>query len=420
LNEVKKNLAQIAALHDKTRFKFLLCARRSGKTFLIKEEICRKIATAPPFGEVVYLAPSHAQAKEIIWDELEYRLYQLGWQYQAFPSKNRFELSRKRKIIILGAEKISRLRGHKLWHACLDEIAFFGTSLKQVWEVVRPALSDYRGGSTLSTTPNGKGTDAHEFYESILGKSDWAYHHWNTHANPYVSRIEIEDAKRELDEKSFLQEYEAEWVSQGSMCYYNFDEKIHVEKQPPFDFSLPIHFVMDFNIVPCSLLISQFEAGKMRYKKEYSFANVSTEQVTEMFCEDFKSQKANINIVIRGDASGRNRTSQTGRSDYDYICEILTSYGFRWEKQVLSHNPPIVDRIRKATSWLMNFNKVPRISIDPCCKALIKDLSSQELKGGRFPDDAGGKIGHSSDAMGYDIYYQDRLANITPVASRIL
>jgi len=233
-----------------------------------------------------------------------------------------------------------------------------------------------------------------------------------------VSRIEIEAAKRELDEKSFLQEYEAEWVSQGSMCYYNFDEKIHVEKQPPFDFSLPIHFVMDFNIVPCSLLISQFESGKMRYKKEYSFANVSTEQVTEMFCEDFKSQKANINIVIRGDASGRNRTSQTGRSDYDYICEILTSYGFRWEKQVLSHNPPIVDRIRKATSWLMNFNKVPRISIDPCCKALIKDLSSQETNG-RVPSDKG-NLGHKADACGYAVFYEDRLQKITPVASRIL
>ena len=68
----------------------------------------------------------------------------------------------------------------------------------------------------------------------------------------------------------------------------------------------------------------------------------------------------------------------------------------------------------------MNFNKVPRISIDISCKSLIKDLSSQELKAGRFPDDAGGKIGHAADAMGYDIYMQDRIQNITPVASRIL
>jgi hypothetical protein len=420
MTEILKNPKQIAALHDKTRFKFLLCGRRSGKTYLIKEDICKKIVTAPPFGEVVYLAPSHSQAKEIIWDELEQRLYELGWSYNSFPSKNRFELSKKRKIIVLGAEKISRLRGHKLWYAYLDEVAFFGTPLNEVWRVVRPCLSDYGGGAIMSTTPNGKGTDAHEFYQSILLKDDWAYHHWTSLANPYLSRFEIEDAKRELDEKSFRQEYEAEWESFIGLCYYNFDPRIHVEKQPPFNFHLPLHFVMDFNISPCTLLVSQYEDGKMRYKKEYSFDNTSTEQVTEMFCEDFKHQKANINILIRGDASGKNRTSQTGRSDYDYICEILTSYGFRWEKQLLSHNPPIVDRIRKVTSWLINFNKVPRISVDPACSALIKDLSSQELKAGRFPDDAGGKIGHASDALGYDIYYEDRIQKITPVASRIL
>jgi len=417
---IKRNPKQASAFHDKSRFKFLLTARRGGKTYLIKEDICREIPKMPPYAEIAYTGPTLMQAREIIWDVLEERFYNLGWSYKSFPSKNRFEFSRGRKCYVLGAEKISRLRGHKLWKAYLDEVAFFGSSLKDCWRVIRPTLADYQGGAILSTTPNGTMTDCHDFYLEILDKPEWSVHTWHTQDNPWIPREEIEAAKREMDEKSFAQEYLATWTSFEGLAYFSFSEELNVIDAMPFDFSEPIIFCSDFNCSPSSLLLAQWQNGKMYFKKEYRFMNSSTEETIMAFCDDFQKHAANVNILIRGDAAGKSRNSATGRSDYSYMEEILTSRGFRFQKQVLSHNPPIVDRVKTMNAYLKNFLGESKIKICKCCKEFIKDLSSQILTGRKPYEGKDGLSGHLNDAAGYAIYYQDRLQKITPVASRIL
>ena len=52
------------------------------------------------------------------------------------------------------------------------------------------------------------------------------------------------------------------------------------------------------------------------------------------------------------------------------------------------------------------------IEIDPKCKALIRDMSSQELKG-RHPSDKN-NLGHKADALGYDIFYEHKLGRRRP------
>ena len=412
---MRKHHKQIECFLDPSRFKFILAGRRGGKTFLITEDILKTAAEMPPYAEIFYFAPTNIQAVELIWEPLEYRLDQLGWAYTPKISKQRFELSKKRKIYVIGMEKVRRVRGHALAKAYVDEIAFYDGDINKIWRAIRPTLSDLKGGAIFSTTPNGKGTPAYEFYIETLEKQDWRYFHWCSLDNPYLDRQEIEDAKTELDERSFRQEYEASWESFEGLAYYSFDPAIHVMDQPPIDWQLPLHLVFDFNVNPTTLLISQFEDGAMRYKREYSLKHSSTEETVIQFARDFAKHAADAKLVIRGDAAGRARSSTTGRSDYEYVCEILTAQGFRWEKQVLSHNPAIVDRVKKVNSWLKPFSGLPKIQICPCCKELIKDLSSQETKG-RIPSDKG-NIGHKADALGYDIFYQDRVLKITPAAT---
>jgi hypothetical protein len=156
----------------------------------------------------------------------------------------------------------------------------------------------------------------------------------------------------------------------------------------------------------------------LEVKKEYSQKNSSTEETVKTFCDDFKANAANAKIFIRGDAAGSSRSSPTGRTDYEYVCELLTAFGFRWEKQIMTHNPPIVDRVKKLNGWLKNSVGMPRLFVNPSCVDLIKDLSSQETNG-RVPSDKG-NLGHKADACGYAVFYEDRLQKITPVASRIL
>jgi hypothetical protein len=328
-------------------------------------------------------------------------------------SKSRIELSGNRYIYVLGAERISRVRGHKFIHAYLDEVAFFSESLFDVWRALRPTLTDYRGGAICATTPNGKGTSAYDFYMDILQKEEWKYFHWKTIDNPFISKEEIENAKRELDEKGFKQEYEASWESFQGLAYYNFDENVHIKPIKP-DFSYPIHLCLDYNVAPTTLLLSQYIDGKLRYFKEYSYMNSSTEVTMDNFVLDFKHLNKSIVLKVRGDAAGNARKSTTGKSDHFYIKEILTRNGFQWDFEVRSSNPAIVDRVKTVNSWLKPYAGSPRIEIDPSCRDLIRDLSSQALDG-RIPS-SDNNLGHKADALGYDIYWQS-VVEKSPVAT---
>jgi hypothetical protein len=293
--------------------------------------------------------------------------------------------------------------------AALDELAYFSTDLNEVWRAIRPALSDHKGRALAATTPDGKGTQAYEWYEKAKKDPAWSVHEWLTLDNPYIDPDEIEDAKRDLDEKSFRQEYMATWESFEGLAYYNFDETFHVKQQVPVNPRIPIHLCFDFNVNPTTLLVSQLEGEMLSYKLEYSLKNSSTEETVKQFCDEFQNQADYIRIKIRGDSSGKARSSTTGKSDYHYIEQILAQRGFRYEMEVLPKNPPIIDRVKHVNGWLRPVAGNHRIEIDPQCEELIRDLSSQQLNG-RHPSDRN-NLGHKADAMGYDIFYQQKVGS---------
>lgn len=407
-----KHLKQIEALEDPTRFKFWLAGRRGGKTIGIREDILSQVPTLPNRSGIIYIGPTNQDAMDLIWDELRDRLDELGWKYKERISKQRFLFSRGRYIQVIGAEKIRRARGKRYAKAYLDEVAFYTAKLTDIWRAIRPALADFKGGAIVATTPNGKGTDAYDFYLELLKKEDWKYFYWRTLDNPYIDPEEIEAARRELDPKSFNQEYMAGWESFDGLAYYCFDENLHLKPCQKFDFSLPLDLSFDFNVNPTTLLVSQKEHGKIRFKKEYSLKNSSTPMTVRNFCEDFQAQKKKAVLHIYGDASGAANKSNTGRSDYYYAEEVLKEYGFAYQKRVRASNPAIIDRVAHANAYLKNARGESRVEIDPSCTDLIRDLSSQPLEG-RFPSDKN-NLGHKADAFGYRIYWDYMAGKSSP------
>lgn len=407
---MNQHAKQIEAFNDPTRFKFVLAGRRSGKTFMELESICRSLHTCPPGGEIFYIGPTNRDAIDLIWEGLEDRLDQLGWDYDPKVSKQRFDLSRRRKVFVIGAEKIRRIRGHSVWACYMDEVAFFGDDLFNVWRAVRPALSDLKGHAMLATTPNGKNTPAYDFYLKTLESPDWSYHHWHTLDSPFIDRDEIEAARIELDEKSFAQEYLAQWITFEGLAYYCFDESTHIKECSKFNNSMPTGICLDFNVNPTSLLVTQRHGGHTWVRKEYSLKNSSTVQTVRSFCEDFKSHKGVIEIY--GDSTGKSRRSNTGFSDYHYIEEILREKGFQYQIKVPSSNPAIVDRVAHLNAHLRNAKGESRLTIDPSCKDTIRDLGSQVLEG-RFPSDKN-NLGHKGDALGYYVNWLHITENTRP------
>lgn len=422
LDPPPKHIKQIRALDDPARFSYWNAGRRGGKTLGMREWLIEDIPSAPPKTEFYYIGPTNGHAMELMWEPMEDRLLELGWSFKPRISKKRFELKHRKKIYIIGAENITRVRGKAVKRAVLDELAYFKQPIGKVWRALRPALSDHKGMVRVGTTPDGKGSPAYDFWLECLASDEWTTHQWITLDNPYIDRDEIEAAKRELDTISFRQEYMATWETFGALAYYCFDENLHIKKQPPLDLSRPLILAFDFNVNPTTLLLCQKDQAlnrpMLRFKKEYSQKNSSTEQTVISFCEEHKQHASFLDIRIRGDSAGSNRASTTGRSDYYYVEEILKKYGFKYKKEVRSSNPPIVDRVKHANAYLKNVYGEHRVEIDPSCKELIRDLSSQGLDG-RIPSDKN-NLGHKADAYGYTVYWEYKQSQMSGLSAAMI
>lgn len=390
----------------------ILAGRRGGKTYCMTERAIRRIGNSPKMAKIFFVGPTHGHAEELFWDHLAMRFNQLGWKYRPRLSKKHYELADKRKVYVIGAERFDLMRGHGIWHVAFDEIAYFREDLSKIWRAVRPALSDFKGTSDWGSTPDGKGSQAYEFYNHYKGKLEWSYHHWVTLDNPYMDPGEIEEAKRDLDEVSFKQEYEASWETFSMLAYYNYQESVHRKQQAPINPAVPVHMAFDFNVNPTTLLLSQYQDQTMRYVKEYSFNDSSTERTIKSFCEDNQHLKDSVLFKVRGDATGDNRKSNTGKTDYQYVRDVLGYYGFNYKYEVRASNPAIVDRVKIVNGWLKPIAGRHRVELDPSCIELHKDFDGQKSDG-RIPSPEGNR-GHKADAAGYDIYWQYCVDNRKP------
>jgi hypothetical protein len=406
---------QAEPFNDETRHHFILAGRRGGKTWLVRERLLKEISKCPEGGEVFYIGPTMQDAYDIMWEQLENRVYELGWWNVAHKSKRCFYFSRGRKLYIIGAEKIRRIRGHKVFFVAMDEVAFYSQPVPEIWNAVRPALSDLRGRALVTTTPKGKGTSAYDFYLSIKNKKTWRYFSWFTRDNPAIPKDEVELARLEMDERSFREEYEASWESFDGLAYYAYEEKNVVKPCQTIDREYPIDILLDFNVNPTTLLVAQYDFRKARIRKEYALRNSSTQETVIKFCQDHMSLRGTSLIRVFGDASGNSRRSTTGYSDYHYVKEALKENGFRFEICVPGVNPPIVNRVTILNAWLKNGKGECFIEVDPSCEYTIKDFSSQEAKG-RIPL-PNNNLGHRVDAAGYYIWWIQLLSTRKPQGS---
>jgi len=130
------------------------------------------------------------------------------------------------EICLKGADNPDSLRGIGLHMAILDEYS----SMKPfVWqEIVRPMLTDTRGKALFIGTPKGK----NHFWELWLKgqKEEDSFKSWSfkTEDNPHIDKSEVEDARRQMNERYFRQEYEASFEDYTGLVWPEFSEKTHV------------------------------------------------------------------------------------------------------------------------------------------------------------------------------------------------
>ena len=375
------------------RFRVLISGRRFGKTYLAITEMMKY--ASKPNQKIWYVAPTLKMAKDICWSQLKEVLNQFNWIEDINETTLTITIRKTNSTISLkSADLPDTLRGTGLNFLILDEFADID---KRAWfEVLRASVSDTLGHVMMCGTPKGYGNWSYEMY--LKGKQDpeWDSFQFTTLQGGMVSEKELNQARLDLDQRTFRQEFEGTFENYAGAIYYNF-HPIDSVVNKPVDYNKPFFIGMDFNTSPMSACVGQIEKDKIYIVDEIVIYGSNTDEM----CEEIRNRYGyKIPITIFPDPACKQRkTSAGGRTD----LSILQNAGF--QVKVKNRHPAVRDRINAVNSKLKDSKGNRHIFVSNSCKFIIKGLQRQTYREDtNIPDKESG-FDHLNDSLGYMIDY---------------
>lgn len=386
------NAAQNAVASSNKRFRVFVAGRRTGKTFLSVRELAK--AARHPNKKVLYVCPTYRMARDIIWEDLVSKLVKLRWIKKINETRLEINLVNGSKIALRGADNYDSLRGGGYDFVVFDETADIKP---EAWfEVIRPALSAQKppGSALFCGTPKGFNWFK-DLFTNAKSDDDWDSFQFTTLDGGNVPPEEIESARKDLDEKTFRQEYEASFETYSGVIYYSFTDD-NIQKRTLTAEDKMLYLLVDFNRNPMSGAIAVPTKNGLHCIDEIIIYGSNTDEMVEEVRNRYPTQK----IVAFPDPAGiQIKTSAGGKSD----ISILENAGFvvKYKRK----HPAVRDRINAVNSLLCNSHKERRLLFDPKCKHTIKSFRQQTYKDGtRIPDKDSG-WDHATDAVGYGVEF---------------
>ena len=378
-------------INNEARFRVLVTGRRFGKTFLAINELAK--FASKPNQRVWYVAPTYRQAKAICWNVLKEKMIYHKWVKNINHSDLTITLKNNSTITLRGSDNEQSLRGVGLNFLCIDEFADVN---KEAWfEVLRPTLSDTKGHALFCGSPRGFGNWSYELFKQGETNKEWASFKYTTIEGGNVDKDEVEQAKQDLDIRTFQQEYEATFVNYSGMIYYNFSRESNIIEKYNKETSV-LHIGLDFNVDPMSAVVCVIDNEKIIVVDEIQIYSSNTQEM----CEEIRNRYKNKQIVVYPDPSARQRkTSAGGITD----LSILKNAGF--DVKCKNTAPLIRDRINAVNAKLKNVNGKNSLFIVKSCKNVIKSIERQIYKEGTHVPDKDSGFDHMNDALGYLIEF---------------
>lgn len=232
---------QVKILEDKSRFRVVMCGRRFGKSELSQIEIIQNAL----FGKnVAYITPTYKLAKTF-FDKLSKAV-----PFESNRSDLFIKFPNEGSVEFFTGERLDNLRGRKFHLAVVDEASFI-PDLEDGWlNSIRPTLTDYKGKALFLSTPKGR----NYFYSLFLkdGEPDWRSFKFTTYDNPYLDKSEIDDARVQLPNIVFEQEYLANPSENAANPFgsaYIRQCSFPISTEPPVCFGIDLAKSVDWTVI---------------------------------------------------------------------------------------------------------------------------------------------------------------------------
>ena len=220
--------------HERSqRFACIVAHRRAGKTVACIHDLQKRALTNGfPRSLYAYIAPTYSQAKATAFDYLiEAAAPFMRYGAKVNQSELKVDYPNGSTIRLFGADNYHALRGLRLDGAVLDEYADFDP---RAWtQVIRPALSDRRGMATFIGTPRGHNDFWRIYKDAERNSAEWFTSSFKASElvpvndrdpqaadHGLLTSDELEQAKRQMSDEWYQQEYECDFESANVGAYY--------------------------------------------------------------------------------------------------------------------------------------------------------------------------------------------------------
>lgn len=343
---------------------------------------------------VAYLAPTYQQARDICWVALKKRLEPVT----VAANDSRLEITVKTSsggratVKVRSWDAIETLRGQAFDFLVIDETA----SCKNFWEgweeVLRPTLTDRKGHALFIGTPRGFNHFFELSNEQESHPDTWATFRFTTYDNPHIPKEEIDEAKTQLPEDTFAQEYMADFRKAEGLVYPEFDRVNHVASVEVFPDQIAQRLTgIDFGFTnPTSVLeVIHLRDGRFYVASEW-----------------YKTGKTNAEVIDWTKTLNAN-TCYPDPAEPDRIEEMRRA------------GIPVRD-VKKDVAWGIGRVReaivAGKLVVDPSCVNLLDELGTYRWKEGRAdanqPDEPEKHHDHALDALRYVIAMADEAAPI--------
>lgn len=347
---------------DNHRFRVIRAGRRFGKSVLSAYEML-SVAIANSGARIPYYAPTRDDARDIMWGILQ----QVCQGAIVDKNEARLEITIRNQyrttslIALYGWEAVQERKkgvGVKNNFVVLDEVSKYRNFLEGWHEVIRPTLTDLRGGGLFISTPNGF-NHFYDLYNMEKKDSDYKSFHFTAYDNPFMPVDEIEKARMELTEDRFAQEYLADFRKTEGLVYKEFSRDKHiVDGIPRLDWVKEMVSVdFGFSNPAAVYVIRKDRQGRYWISDEWYRTGQTDAQIADYVAalrknetypdpesaggvEELRRRGVNVRDVIKGKDSVRNGVSvvrellKANRLFIHNSCENLV-----WEFETYSYPP---------------------------------------------------------------------------------
>lgn len=251
-------------------------------------------------------------------------------------------------------------------------------------------------------------------------KPDTAMFGSSIYDNPHIPAEEVRRLEAMYPEGSVSRRIrlDGEWLPgmAGSRAYTGFHRGLHVQDLGELDPRRPLAWVWDFNVEPMVSLVGQRNGRVFEIHDEIILDEGNISDMVEAFVERYPRHGAEI--LIYGDATGKNRSHHSNRSSYQLILNEMKMYRAPCRLKVPESNPPVKDRLNAVNRLFKDEFGEVRILVDPRCRELIADfegvLTDRQGKIKKTNDrkDPYYRRSHTSDATGYWLAWEEPVRSL--------